>query len=64
VQGELVHAMQAMLPPKTEREAGLADPQRWGDMIRLARAAATAAALARGLRTRTPPDLPAFVPSP
>ncbi len=62
--GEIVHAMQALLPPKVDREAALADPVRWPDMIRLARSAATAAAAAKGLATREPPAIPAFVPAP
>ena len=62
--GGLVHAMQSLLPAKAEREAALADPTRWADQIRLARAAATAVAVARGLATRTPPPIPDFVQEP
>lgn len=60
--GELVHAMQPMLPPKSEREAALSDPARWPDVIRLARAAAAAAAASRGLNVREAPPLPEFQP--
>lgn len=62
--GEIVHAMQILLPPKAEREAALADSVRWSDMIRLARAAASAMAAARKIATREPPPLPAFIPAP
>ncbi len=59
--GSLVHAMQTLLPARAEREAAMADPVRWPDMIRLARAAATAVAAAHGLVTHPAPPLPAFV---
>lgn len=62
--GEIVHGMQALLPPKAEREAALADPARWGEMIRQARAAAAQVAAGRGIVTRSPPTVPAFVPTP
>ncbi len=62
VMGEIIHAMQVLLPPKVEREAALADPVRWSDMIRLARAAAVAAG--RGMATREAPPIPAFVAAP
>lgn len=62
--GELVREMQAFLPPKAEREAALADPARWADQIRLARAAAAAVAAGRGLVRHEVPDLPAYVPPP
>jgi hypothetical protein len=64
LQGELVHAMQDLLPPKGEREAAMGDPVRWDDMIRLARTAAAAVAANRGIATRTPPEIPAFRPAP
>lgn len=64
VMGEIVHGMQALLPSKAEREAALADPLRWGDMIRTARAAALAIAAGRGMATREPPPIPPFVPTP
>ena len=62
--GEIVHGMQIMLPSKNEREVALSDPVRWGDMIRLARAAATAVATARGIAIRLSPEVPSFVPTP
>ena len=62
--GEIIHAMQVLLPPKVEREAALADPVRWSDMIRLPRAAAAAVAAGRGMATREAPLLPAFVAAP
>ncbi len=61
--GEIIHAMQTMLPPKAEREAALADPVRWADLIRLARASAAAVAAMRGIAVRAPPSIPAFTPS-
>jgi hypothetical protein len=64
VMGEIVHGMQALLPPKAEREVALADPLLWGDMILKARVAAAQVAVGRGLATRLPPALPAFVPTP
>ena len=64
LQGELVHEMQNLLPSKSEREEALADPVRWSDMIRLARAAATAVAAKRSIATRTPPNIPVFTPKP
>ena len=64
VMGEIIHAMQALLPPKAEREAALADPMRWADMIRLARAAAAAVAAGRGIATREATPVPAFVAAP
>lgn len=62
--GELVHAMQALLPAKAEREAAMADAARWPDQIRLARAAAAAVAARAGIATREPPAIPAFVAAP
>lgn len=58
--GEIVHAMQSLLPPKSERTQALADPTRWNDMIRLARAAAAAVATGKGLPLRAPPTIPEF----
>jgi hypothetical protein len=60
IMGQLVHAMQALLPPKVEREAALADPVRWGDMICLARAAATAVAVQAGIRVAGAPPIPGY----
>ena len=62
--GEIVHAMQAMLPPKSERESAMADPLRWADMIRLARASAAAVAAMRGIAARPPAGIPTFLPAP
>ena len=62
--GRLVHAMQMLLPAKAEREAAMADPVRWPDMIRLARAAATAVAAANGLATHAAPPIHPFVAAP
>ena len=62
--GEIVYGMQAMLPPKADREAALADSQRWGDMIRQARMAAAEVAAMRGIATQAPPAIPKFVPTP
>lgn len=62
--GDIVREMQSFLPPKPEREAALADPKRWADHIRLARAAAAAIAARRGLPVRETPAIPAFVPAP
>ena len=62
--GEIVHAMQAMLPPKSDRESAMADPLRWSDMIRLARASAAAVAGMRNIAVRTPPVIPDFYPAP
>ena len=64
VMGTMVHAMQDFLPAKDEREAALADPLRWIDMIRLARAAATAVAAMKGIPLQAPPPIPQFVPPP
>ncbi len=60
LQGELVHAMQAMLPSKAEREIAMADPSRWADMIRLARAAAAAVASMKGISLRSVPTIAEF----
>ena len=62
--GELAHAIQPLLPDKHEREAALADPARWPDLIRLARAAVMAMAVQRGFAVRTPPAIPDFVAPP
>lgn len=62
IAGGIVRAMQEWLPPRSEREAAMADPVRWGDLIRLARAAAGAVGAARGLPVRQPPQVPPFVP--
>jgi hypothetical protein len=62
--GKIIHAMQVLLPPKAEREAALADPVRWRDMINLARIAATAVATAQGMRVQTAPPIPAYRPPP
>jgi hypothetical protein len=62
--GGLVRAMQALLPPKADRESALTDPARWADMIRLARTAAMVVAVQRGLPVRMPGEPPPFVPTP
>jgi hypothetical protein len=64
VMGAIVHGMQAFLPPKAEREAAMADPQRWADQIRLARAAAVAVGAAMGFTAQTPEAVAEFIPLP
>jgi hypothetical protein len=62
--GEIVHRMQALLPPKAERELALADPLRWGEMILMARMAAAQLAADRGLVAVPPPAIPAYIRPP
>ncbi len=62
--GRLIHAMQARLPSKTEREAALADADRWFDIISLARNVAVSVAREHGIAVHSPPPVPAFVPEP
>lgn len=62
--GSIVQGMQELLPSKADREVALADRVRWADMIRLARAAACAIAVGKGLAIQTPPPIPEFVPGP
>lgn len=65
VLGKVVQGMQMHLAPKDERLAAIADPRRWADQVRLARAAATAAARRLRLPVRDEfPPLPDFVPAP
>jgi hypothetical protein len=60
--GKIVHGMQALLPPKAERDMALADPVRWGDIILLARAAATAVAITQGMKVQVGPPIPPYCP--
>ena len=62
--GDIVHAMQSLLPPKAERESALADPNRWGDMIQRARTAAASVAASKGIVMQPQQVIPTFVPAP
>ena len=62
--GELVRDMQPLLPDKAEREAALADPAGWSQIIAMARRAAATVAQARGLATRSPPPIADFIQQP
>jgi hypothetical protein len=64
VLGQIIYAMQDLLPSKVEREAALLSPELWGTMITQARAAAAQVARTIGLEIRESPALPAFVRRP
>jgi hypothetical protein len=62
--GEIVRHMQPLLPSKSERDHAMADPQKWSELITLARSVATTIAKNQGLTVHAPPAIPLYVAPP